>query len=826
MDKRYEHTTAQEEARALWHQEKVYKAENNKGPVYTIDTPPPTASGTLHIGHVFSYTQTDIIARYKRMNGFSVVYPFGVDGNGLATERYVEKKLDIRGHTLPRTEFIKICLSETELMAQGFKNLWTNMGLSIDWDLFYSTISPRVHHISQESFIKLFHDGHVYRKADPALYCPTCRTSVAQAELDDAQIESFFNDIMFKDAQGNDLVISTTRPELLPACVAVFYHPDDNRYKHLHNSQATVPIFGFTVPVIADDQVAIDKGTGLVMCCTFGDKTDVAWFKKHNLPYRGMIGHDGKFIAQSGILAGLNIKDARIKIVQELIAQNLLRAQKKIVHAVNIHERCKKEIEYIVINQWFIRILHLKKEMLEMADRIDWYPSYMKSRYVDWVQNLHWDWCISRQRFYGIPFPAWHCGQCGHIMIANIKDLPVDPQEQPYKGHCTNCQSTDIHPDKDVMDTWNTSSLTPYIVYDLCEKHERGLTFQDGDTKKYLPMSMRPQAHDIIRTWAFDTIVKAWMHDKEIPWKSIVISGHVLSDAGGKISKSKGGADTTPEGLLARYPADAIRFWTSSGALGQDIAFSESQVQIGQKLITKLWNAFKFVKEHLATCNPDAVPTNLGAINEWLLDRVTETFAQYQTYLEKNEFSLALDTIERLFWKDFCDNYIEIIKDQLFNPDRYSVETLCATQWTLHSVGVRILQMYAPYMPHITETLYQKIYRTHYKVTSIHQTRYKDLQVPYTFAASVTTTNAILSIIDQVRKLKSERQLSLKTTLTTLTIYVPTSELKDELTLYELIIRGVTQSLEIIYILSDEQKTALADDGGTLQATVSIGKDS
>lgn len=824
MDKRYEHATAQEEARRLWHQEKVYKAQNNPGPVYTIDTPPPTASGTLHIGHVLSYTQTDIIARYKRMNGFSVVYPFGVDGNGLATERFVEKKLDIRGHTMPRTEFIKICLTETELMAQGFKNLWTNMGFSIDWDLFYSTISPRAHHISQESFIKLFQDNHIYRKADPALYCPTCRTSVAQAELDDAEIESFFNDIAFKDAQGNDLIISTTRPEMLPACVAVFYHPEDQRYQHLKGTQATVPLFGFTVPIIADDQVAIDKGTGLVMCCTFGDKTDVAWFKKHNLPYKGMIGHDGKFITQAGVLAGLNIKDARIKVIEELIAHNILRGQKKIVHAVNIHERCKKEIEYIVINQWFIRILHLKKEMLEMADRIDWYPAYMKSRYIDWVQNLQWDWCISRQRFYGIPFPAWHCANCGHILIADIKDLPVDPQEQPYKGHCPNCKSTDIKPDKDVMDTWNTSSLTPYIVYDLCERHEQGFTFQDGASKKYLPMSMRPQAHDIIRTWAYDTIVKAWMHDKEIPWKSIVISGHLLSEAGGKISKSKGGADTTPEGLLARYPADAIRFWTASGALGLDVAFSESQMQIGQKLITKLWNAFKFVKEHLATCNPEVVPNDLGAMNEWLLDRATQTFNQYQGYFEKNEFSLALDTIEKLFWKDFCDNYLEIIKDQLFNPDRYTLEAVCATQWTLHHVGMRILQMYAPFMPHITETLYQQIYRDHLNSISIHQTRYANIQVPFTFKRSLPIAIAMLSIIDQVRKLKTERQLSLKTTLNTLTIMTSSSELIDELKQNELIIKGVTQAVENIYVVSDEQKTALIDDNGVLRATVHCGR--
>lgn len=820
MDKKYDHLIAEPQAHDLWQKERVYKAENNPGASFTIDTPPPTASGTLHIGHVFSYTQTDIIARYKRMNGFSVVYPFGVDGNGRATEKYVEKKREIRKHTMPRSEFVRICLDETELMGQSFKNLWTNLGFSIDWDLFYSTISPRVQAISQESFIELYKKGYIYRKADPALYCPTCRTSVAQAELDDAQVESVFNDIVFKDAKGNELIVGTTRPEMLPACVALLYNPEDSRYKHLHNTVATVPVFDFEVPVIADEVVAIDKGTGLVMCCTFGDKTDVVWYKKYKLPYKHIMDHAGKFMGNTGILAGLNVKDGRVRIIQELTAQNLLRGQKPIVHSVNVDERCKKEIEYVVLSQWFIRILDYKKEFLELADRIQWSPTFMKSRYIDWVQNLNWDWCISRQLFYGIPFPAWHCQECGHVILADIKDLPVDPQETPYKGHCPSCKSNSIKPDTDIMDTWNTSSLTPYIVYDLVVKHGEGHLLQDAATKNFLPMSMRPQAHDIIRTWAFYTIVKAWMHDKEIPWESIVISGHVLAESGGKISKSKGGADTTPDGLLKRYPADAIRFWTASGALGQDIAFSESQIQIGQKLIVKLWNAFRFVHEHMQTCNPESVPQDLGTINEWVLQRVTETFVAYRNYLEKNEFSLALDTIERFFWNDFCDNYLEIIKDQLFNPAPYAVGQVCATQWTLYTVGLRILQMYAPYLPHVTETLYQTVYRYTAGITSIHQTRFATVQLPHRYEHTKHIANCIIAIVSQIRKLKTERQLSLKTALNNLTIYIPTQEHSDALKPYNQMIKGVTQALEISYLVHEQVQAQMVDDNGAFYATV------
>ena len=822
MDKKYDHSIAEQEARTLWQQEKTYKAENNPGKTFTIDTPPPTASGTLHIGHLFSYTQTDIIARYKRMNGFSVIYPFGVDGNGRATEKYVEKKREIRKHTMSRSEFNKICLEETELMGQSFRDLWTNLGFSIDWDLFYSTISPRVQQISQESFIELYKKGYIYRKADPALYCPTCRTSVAQAELDDAQVESVFNDIVFKDSNDNELIVGTTRPEMLPACVALLYNPQDDRYKHLKGTVVTVPVFGFQVPVIADEAVAIDKGTGLVMCCTFGDKTDVAWYKKYNLPYKRIMDHAGRFIETTGALAGLNVKDARIRIIDQLTTQNLLRGQKPIIHSVNVDERCKKEIEFVVLSQWFIRILDYKKEFLELADRIAWSPSFMKSRYIDWVQNLNWDWCISRQLFYGIPFPAWHCQDCGHTILAELKDLPVDPQETAYAGCCPECKGSNIKPDTDIMDTWNSSSLTPYIVYDLVVKHQQGLIFQNDGTKIFLPMSMRPQAHDIIRTWAFYTIVKAWMHDKQLPWESIVISGHVLSDAGGKISKSKGGADITPEGLLKRYPADAIRFWTASGALGQDVAFSESQIQIGQKLIVKLWNAFRFVHEHMQRCSAGAVPDDLGAINEWILQRSTESFSAYQNYLEKNEFSLALDSIERFFWNDFCDNYLEIIKDQLFNPDPYTVGQVCATQWTLYTVGLRILQMYAPYMPHITESLYQQVYRFTVGITSIHQTRYADVQQPCAFEANKHIANYIMTIVWQVRKLKTERQLSLKTTLSRLTIYVPADNLGDELKKYDQIIKGVTQALEIKYEVNEIKESTMSDDNGNLHAIVSL----
>jgi valyl-tRNA synthetase len=817
MEKRYDHQLCEAAAQQQWATEQTYKTENNPGPLFSIDTPPPTVSGTLHIGHIFSYTQTDIIARYKRMNGYAVFYPFGFDDNGLPTERYVEKKRNVRGHELSRSEFIALCIEESHAAADTFKKLWQRIGLSADWSSTYSTISKDSRRISQESFIELFNKDYIYRKQEPALYCTTCRTSVAQAELDDKEIASSFNDIIFKDSDGNNLTIATTRPELLPACAAVLFNPADIRYKHLRGKRAIVPLFGQSVPLLEDELVEIEKGSGLVMVCTFGDKTDIIWYKKHNLPYLQVIGLDGKCTDNAGFLEGLKVSDARAAVIEKLRETGLLIREQAITHSVSVHERCKKEIEFVILPQWFISILPYKQNFLDIANSIDWYPTFMKARYNDWVENLAWDWGISRQRFYGIPFPAWHCQDCGKILLAHPNQLPIDPQETPHDGPCTNCGSTHIKPDTDVMDTWNTSSLSPYICYSLLKK-DNSSPFTDKEILDFLPMSMRPQAHDIIRTWAFDTIVKAWMHHGIAPWKSIVISGHVLSDKKEKISKKDDNA-MNPEHLLLKHAADAIRYWTASGRLGQDISFSEEQLTIGQKLITKLWNAFRFAEPHLVEFNtPDKAPELLGAVNQWLLHTVSACFEKYQHYFEQQEFSLALDTVEQFFWNDYCDNYVELVKNQLFNPEQYPAEEIYATRWTLYHVGLRILQLYAPYLPHATETLYQELYKKHVLIASIHQTRYKDVQVLYAFEAQAATMRKVITVVTQVRKLKTEKQLSLKTPLATMQVYAPDGATCDALAEHDQLIRGITQATKISYKENNGTLNTLTEIDGAWHA--------
>ncbi len=789
MDKVYNHTLSEKEARELWAHEKVYDFHVDPDKkVFSIDTPPPTVSGSLHIGHVYSYTHQDLIARFKRIRGFNVFYPQGFDDNGLATERFVEKKNGVKAHLMKRSEFIELCLKESHEAEKAFAELYKQLGLSIDWSKTYSTISPNVRKISQHSFIELFKKGLAYRKTEPALYCTTCRTSVAQAELDDSDISSTFNDIEFTTTDGEKLIIATTRPELLPACVAIFYHPSDTRYTKLSGKKAIVPVFGQQVSIISDEKVDPEKGTGLVMCCTFGDQTDILWYKKHSLPFIQVVGLDGRWTQAAGPLAGLPVHEARKKIIELLKETGKLLNQKPITHNVNVHERCKQEIEYLAPSQWFVKILEHRDELLAQADKINWYPDYMKVRYVDWVKNLSWDWCISRQRFYGIPFPVWHCKDCGEVLLADEKILPVDPQEQSFPGgKCTKCGSINITPETDVMDTWNTSGLTPQINLHWPEKSPDKLT---------LPMSMRPQAHDIIRTWAFYTIAKAYFHNKQLPWQDIVISGHVLAGKE-KISKSKENSKMSPEMLLQTYPADVIRYWAANGRLGIDTAFSENQLKIGQRLLTKLWNALRFCSEQFGNYKKAQTAPKLDAVNEWLLHNFTKTVTAYINAYDKYEYYTALEIVEKFFWQTFCDNYLELVKDRFFNPDKYSQEEINATKFVLYEVGFGILQLFSPIVPYITETLYQKIYRQSQGKVSIHLITLDTNRYNYNFDESNQTLEKVLDIINSVRKLKSEAQLSLKTELQNLVIISENQKTLKQIKAQETLICGITKALKL-----------------------------
>lgn len=790
----------QKKIEKFWDDNKIYKLDqlNKNKNLFSIDTPPPTVSGKLHIGHIFSYTQTDLIARYKRISGFNVYYPFGFDDNGLPTERYVEKERGVTSHTVGRAEFVKICLEETKKAHLKFESLWRTIGLSVDWSCSYSTISKEVQRISQQSFIDLYKKGYIYKKDEPALFCTAFRTSVSQAELESVEKETVFSEIPFVLDSGEKVIIATTRPELLGACVALFFNPNDDRYKHLEGKEVAVPLYNHKVKIIADttEHVVVDKGTGIVMCCTFGDSTDVLWFKEFKLPYVKIIDIDGKITHVGKFLEGLPVAKAREVILEKLKENNLIINQKKIVHAVSIYERSKKEIEYIMLPQWFCNVLDNKQKLIEMGNCINWHPSHMKQRYVDWVQNLAWDWCISRQRYFGIPFPVWY-DKNGNIILADEKQLPVDPLiDKPF-----DYDNQEIFGDTDVMDTWNTSALTPYIVKELYEKNYE-------NTPGFIPMSMRPQAHDIIRTWAFGTITKAFMTQNCIPWNDIVISGHVLASSKEKISKSQSNAPTDPIKLLEAYPADAIRFWTATTKLGIDTAFSEEQFKTGLKVITKLKNAAIFVQQHIAKeneCNEQIFRSPNQLVNQWMLDQLLKTYKKYCDGFDSFESSVALEAVQQCFWNYFCDNYLEIIKHQLFNPQLYNQDDVLETKKTVQFIFISFLSLYSPFLIYTTEELYQQLMNLKFENSnSIHTFALLSIEAIKN-NYNDNDFDSVISCIDQIRKLKSKLQISIKSPLEVIDVVYDDEQKKKIIESQELIIKRCCHVENFIFIQKNDK---------------------
>ncbi len=744
-DDKYNCKEAEEQWVKYWESERVFAFDpKKKGKIYSIDTPPPTVSGKMHIGHAFSYTQEDIIARYKRMRGFSVFYPFGTDDNGLPTERLVEKMKKVKGARMDRQDFIRLCEDTLKEIRPAFVADWKRIGMSCDFNLFYCTIDAHSMKISQESFLDLVNIGRAYRKEAPALWCPLCSTAISQVECQDAEKQSTFNDIIFK-VDGKDVIIATTRPELLPACVAVFAHPADDRYKNLVGKKAVVPLFGQEVPILTDERVDLQKGTGIVMCCTFGDQTDIAWFLAYNLPLKKAITNDGHMSELAGKYAGKKIYEARKEIIEDLRSQNLLVAQKPITHAVKVHERCQTDIEIVHSKQWFIKYLDLKEDLLKWGAELKWYPEFMRHRFNNWVNGLQWDWLVSRQRFFGVPFPVWYCAACNVPVFANKKKLPVDPlKDSPPIKKCV-CGSKQFIPEKDILDTWATSSMTPQLAISLVPESVQ---------KKLFPMSLRHQAHEIISFWLFNTLVKSRLHYAKNPWKDVMLSGYVTDPLGEKMSKSKGNI-VDPHVVLAKYSADALRYWAGSSKLGEDVPYQEKELVAGEKFVTKLWNATKFAYMHI-----DHALSGNGTevIDHWILSRLAVVIEEATAAFDAYEYSRAKFLIERFFWDDVCDNYLELIKTRIYEPK--SPELKKSAQLALAQVFPAILKLMAPFTPFITEQLYHKYLHTVEKLPSIHVSSWPKPGKKNTKALEIG--KAVVAIVAAVRKKKSEHKLSMK----------------------------------------------------------------
>ena len=598
LTKRYDAGHVESKWHQYWEEKGVYCFQFGKdGPVYSIDTPPPTVSGDLHMGHCYSYSQPDFYARFQRMNGSNVFYPMGWDDNGLPTERLVESRFGIAPESVGAEAFIQEIIRISKQLERNYEQLWKRLGLSIDWEHTYTTISPESRKAAQYSFIDLLQKERIYRSSSPTIYCPFCRTAIANAEVADLQRQTNFITIAFRLDDGQVLPIATTRPELLPACVAVFVNPEDQRHRLLIDRKAITPMFNKEVPILSDPKADPEKGTGIVMCCTFGDTTDIKWWREHDLPLINIIGADGRLNKQAELLAGLDIESARKKVIDTLVTEHLVLDIKNTFQTVSVHERCDTPVEYIETKQWFVKIIDQKERLLDAGRKINWHPEFMLSRYEDWVRNLEWDWCISRQRYHGIPFPLWYCSKCEGVILAEISQLPVDPRTQSPSKPCK-CGSQGFIPETNVMDTWMTSSLTPQIAGKWLDS--------GGLFNQVFPMSLRPQAHDIIRTWTFYTIVKSIYHFNKIPWTNIAISGHGLSQEGHKLSKSKSRNLTDPFEVMEKYSADAIRYWSAGTKLGEDSIINEDKIAVGQRLVTKIWNTARFSYPFLYGYNPPA----------------------------------------------------------------------------------------------------------------------------------------------------------------------------------------------------------------------------
>uniref|UniRef100_A0A3B0JEA8 Valine--tRNA ligase n=1 Tax=Wolbachia endosymbiont of Aleurodicus dispersus TaxID=1288877 RepID=A0A3B0JEA8_9RICK len=777
LEEKYSFREVEDKYNVLWEGSKVYKWSSEKGNTFTIDTPPPTISGKLHIGHIFSYCHTDFIARFQRMLGKDVFYPIGFDDNGLPTERLVEQTYKTRAKEVGREKFIEMCNEVIEKSKQEFKELFKSVGISYDWDLEYHTISKEAVALSQMSFIDLYNKEYAYRKMQPILWDPVDKTAIAQAEIEDKIFESSLNTIVFSTEENEQIHIATTRPELLPACVAVFCHPEDERYTQLVGKTAIVPMTGAKAPIIADDKVKIDKGTGLVMCCTFGDELDIYWQQKHNLPVTIIIDQNGRMNLCDGVIRvadtgihGLKVKEARKRMIEILSGKGLLIESTNISHSVKCAERSGAPLEILPTYQWFIKILEQKTQVLDKVRECRWHPESMRKRMEIWIEGLNWDWCISRQRYFGVPFPVWYSkreGEEGKIILAEVKDLPIDPLKDLPKGY----SKEEVVPDQDVMDTWATSAITPQLSA-LAVNSELGLPSHRYD--KIFPADLRSQSHEIIRTWAFYTILKSHYHADLLPWKNIMISGWCLADDKKKMSKSKGNI-IIPHVMLETYGADVVRYWAANSRLGVDTVYSENILKIGKRLITKLWNASKLVSMFMEKHQALSINSVSETMDKWILSKLYRVIEKTTNNLLQFEYCEALSAIEEFFWKDFCDNYLELVKKRAYGDVLDSEANMSAKQSLAYVLNI-ILRLFAPFLPYITEEIYHQLY----SYNSVHnKSNWPNKEELIYDKYSEEMGDNFVQILNLVRKIKADNNVSVKHLIQKLMIKASVKE--DEL---------------------------------------------
>lgn len=783
-----------------WQAQQIYAFDRSRTreQVYSIDTPPPTVSGSLHVGHVFSYTHTDCIARYKRMGGLEVFYPMGWDDNGLPTERRVQNYFGVRcepsmhydpdlevepgGKTqvpISRRNFVELCERLTEEDEKAFEDLWRRLGLSVDWDHTYQTIDTRARAVSQRAFLHNLARGEAYQSEAPTLWDVTFRTAVAQAELEDRERPGAYHRVGFHHGDER-IFIETTRPELLAACVALVAHPDDQRYQPLFGTTVTTPVFGVEVPVVAHELADPEKGSGIAMICTFGDTTDVTWWRELQLPTRPIVGWDGRVIpavpdwitTEQGRgayeeLAGKTMFSAKQRMA-ELLRESgdLVGEIREISHPVKFFEKGDKPLEIVTTRQWYIRNggrdQALREALIARGAELDWHPPRMQVRYRNWVEGLNGDWLISRQRFFGVPIPIWYAVDASGnpdysaVLLPDEADLPIDPQDQVPAGYTEDQrgQAGGFVADPDVMDTWATSSLTPHIA--------GGWGYDEDLWRRVFPMDLRPQAHEIIRTWLFSSVVRSHLEDDCLPWSHAGISGWILDPDRKKMSKSKGNV-VTPMGLLDSYGADAVRYWAASGRPGTDTAFDEGQMKIGRRLAIKILNASKFALSFAG--DPNAPVTE--AVDQSLLAGLREVVDAATAAFEDYNYTRALEVTETFFWS-FCDDYIELVKERAHGSQ--GPEAAASAGAALAQALSVQLRLFAPILPFVTEEVW-----SWWQEGSVHTATWPTVEeLPTGGDPGVLVTAG--QVLSALRKVKSDHKVSMRARLAHAMVKAPAAQ--------------------------------------------------
>ncbi|AEA46764.1 valine--tRNA ligase [Archaeoglobus veneficus] len=751
IEKEYRAKEVEEKWVRQWKDEMYYFDWNSEKPHYIIDTPPPYPTGSFHIGNTLNWCYIDFIARYKRMKGYEVMFPQGWDCHGLPTEVKVEEMHGISKNDVPREEFRRLCVEFTEKNIEKMRSAMRRLGFSIDWSKEYITMYPEYYTKTQVSFVRMYNQGLIYKGYHPVIFCPRCETTIALAEIEYKSGTTKLNYIRFGDGEDS-VVIATTRPELIPACVAIAVHPDDERYRHLIGKKVRVPVGGHEVEVIADEDVDMEYGTGIVMICTFGDRQDVKWWKKHNLELRMVLDRTGRLNEKAGKYAGLTTKEAREKIIEDLKAEGRLIKQEDVEQNVGVCWRCKTPVEIIAEEQWFVKID--KERILKEARKIKWFPEHMLSRLEGWVEGMEWDWVISRQRIFATPIPVWYCKNCGAIVVAKEEWLPVDPTKDAPKEPCPQCGSTEFEGEDDVLDTWMDSSITPLAI-----------TGWPYDWKEY-PTHLRPQGHDIIRTWAFYTILRSLALANKIPWYEIVINGMVLGEDGRKMSKSLGNI-ISPEEVLEKYGADALRQWAATGVVGSDVIFTWKEVIAASRFQQKFWSILRFTMSHIKDYTPSEDDEKLLRIaDRWILSKLNRLIKDVDEHMENYRFNEALKAIRSFTWYEYADNYLEIVKNRLYSG---SDEEKRAAKFVLYNAMDALIRLLAPITPFIAEECWN-IFKGN---GSVHLQSYPQADKAFIDSEAEKRGDLMRDIVAEVRRLKHDRGMALNAPLKFIKIYSP-----------------------------------------------------